>query len=207
MKEEALRKPVRAPNVATRGLQGFSGTLPSPVRRLPATGSSARPCYASVVPETTGERSEAPRPIAPPPVLALACALGGIGIDRLLALSPLPREYALPLGICALAAALAVFLTALREFRRFATTVHPYRRATSLLTTGPFRWSRNPLYVGLCFLQLGVGSVLSSPGIVTTVPVLVLVLTYGVIAREEEHLRLAFGEEYQRYRRSVRRWI
>ena len=79
--------------------------------------------------------------------------------------------------------------------------------ASALLTSGPFRWTRNPLYLGLAILLACFGVLLDSAWMLSLTPVLVLLLDRLVIAREELRLRAQFGEEYEAYTRGVRRWL
>jgi protein-S-isoprenylcysteine O-methyltransferase Ste14 len=92
-------------------------------------------------------------------------------------------------------------------FKRRGTTHEPNGVATVLLTDGPFRFSRNPLYLALTALLAAFGLVLDSTWVLLLVPVLVLLLDRLVIAREEVRLRAQFGVHYRNYSRSVRRWL
>jgi protein-S-isoprenylcysteine O-methyltransferase Ste14 len=95
----------------------------------------------------------------------------------------------------------------LLTFRRMGTTPEPNGTATALLTTGPFRFTRNPLYLGLSGLLAGFGLLLDSAWVLLGVPLLVLLLDRLVIVREEARLGAQFGEAYGAYRRHVRRWL
>jgi protein-S-isoprenylcysteine O-methyltransferase Ste14 len=94
------------------------------------------------------------------------------------------------------------------EFARAGTSVMPILPTTALVTTGPFRLSRNPMYVSLTLMYLGIGIVLNM--IVWALVLLVLVLLMMhiyVIAREERYLERIFGQEYLEYKSRVRRWL
>lgn len=92
-----------------------------------------------------------------------------------------------------------------REFKRLRTTVKPLPRSSALATDGVFRWSRNPMYLGMVFIVAGValleGSI--SPWIV--VVALAIVLDWVFVVREEEMLKDTFGDAFERYSRRVRR--
>jgi protein-S-isoprenylcysteine O-methyltransferase Ste14 len=109
--------------------------------------------------------------------------------------------------------ALLLFLAALHggwgllTFKRMGTTPEPNGVASALLTSGPFRWTRNPLYLGLAILLACFGVLLDSAWTLCLTPVLVLLLDQLVIAREERRLRAQFGEAYEGYTRRVRRWL
>jgi protein-S-isoprenylcysteine O-methyltransferase Ste14 len=96
---------------------------------------------------------------------------------------------------------------AIRTFRRHQTVAHPRGKATTIVTEGPFRYSRNPMYVSL--LLVYVGAMLAfriSWAAVLFVPVF-LALRYVVIVPEERYLQAVFGEQYTSYLRQVRRWL
>ncbi len=98
-------------------------------------------------------------------------------------------------------------LLALREFRRQRTTIHPGRSSAALIESGPFRYTRNPLYLALTLQYVGVSLLLDTIWpLVFVLPVLGA-LRYWVIAREEEYLERRFGDEYVRYRNRVHRWL
>lgn len=143
-----------------------------------------------------------------PPLLFLGCLLLGAGLRFLH-----PLELGLPLAARLVLGALLLGLVALHggwgllTFRRMGTTPEPNGVASALLTTGPFRWSRNPLYVGLSTLLACFGLLLDSAWMLFLVPVLVLLLDRLVIVREEARLRTQFGEAYEAYCRRVRRWL
>ena len=151
--------------------------------------------------------AEKPRVLIPPPIL-YAVAIGlGLWLER-----PLP--WPLPGGALrfwagALLIALAVLLFGwcARELRVHQTTINPHRAASSLVDSGPFRFSRNPIYVSLTVLLVGVGLLASSTWVLLMLVWALPVMQHWVIAREEEHLRWRFGEEYAHYCARVRRWL
>jgi len=87
------------------------------------------------------------------------------------------------------------------------TNVRPDRPALTVVRSGPFARSRNPLYLALFLLLAGIGVAAASPGILAMSVPLLVVLRLGVIAREERYLEAKFGEEYLAYKRAVRRWL
>ena len=107
--------------------------------------------------------------------------------------------------LCLLAAGLGGW--GLLTFKRMGTTPEPNGVASALLTSGPYRFSRNPLYLALSGLLVSLGFLLDSAWVLLWVPVLVLLLDRLVIAREEVRLRTQFGEDYLAYTRRVRRWL
>jgi protein-S-isoprenylcysteine O-methyltransferase Ste14 len=92
-------------------------------------------------------------------------------------------------------------------FRRQHTAVYPNQRARLLVENGPYRHTRNPMYLGMTFLYLGVTALLNSWWALLLLPVVLWALVRLVISREERYLAAEFGEHYGAYRRRVRRWI
>ncbi len=96
---------------------------------------------------------------------------------------------------------------AVREFVRAGTSVETRRPSTSLVTGGPYRWTRNPIYLSLAILQLGFASLVNSVWLAAMIAPLVFALHFGVILREERYLAKRMGPDYERYLKSARRWI
>ena len=147
----------------------------------------------------------------PPPLFYAVAVVLGLLLDGLHSLrisavvaSGLIRTAA---GWMLLALSLYLMSTAFRLFGRKHTSVVPIRPATVLVVEGPYRLTRNPMYVGLALFTTALGVFLDSwwP-IILLVPVLVLV-QWLVIAREESYLHRRFGAEYDAYTRQVRRWL
>ncbi len=87
------------------------------------------------------------------------------------------------------------------------TNISPRKPATTLVDSGPYRFSRNPLYVAMTLLFIGLTLLINSWwGVVLLVPV-ILLLHFGVVCREERYPERKFGEEYNRYRSRVRRYV
>lgn len=87
------------------------------------------------------------------------------------------------------------------------TTLNPYGKPQRLLDEGPFRFSRNPLYVAMLIIYLGGGIVWGSYWFVLLLPLLILLLQLGIIRHEEQLLLQYFGEDYANYCKKVRRWF
>ena len=87
------------------------------------------------------------------------------------------------------------------------TTLNPYGKPQRLLSEGPFRASRNPLYVAMLVVYTGAGMVWGSYWFMILLPALVLLLQFGVIRHEERLLLLHFGDDYAKYCERVRRWL
>ena len=98
-------------------------------------------------------------------------------------------------------------LWGLRLFRRRGTTIEPGRRATRLVTDGPYRFTRNPMYLALALVLLGVGLLLGAGWALVVVPVFMILIEVLFIRPEEAMLREEFGDGYGAYRRGTRRWV
>jgi protein-S-isoprenylcysteine O-methyltransferase Ste14 len=110
-------------------------------------------------------------------------------------------------GVVPIALALGLGISAIRLFSRRKTTIKPGEVSTSLVTDGPFRFSRNPIYVGMTLILIGTALALGSVTPWLAVPVFVAVISWNIIPVEEGMLQEAFGDEYSQYRATVRRWI
>jgi protein-S-isoprenylcysteine O-methyltransferase Ste14 len=143
-----------------------------------------------------------------PPLLFLGCFLLGVGLRFIHPLS-LGLSLTTRLGLGTLLLLLVAIHGGwgLRTFQRMGTTPEPNGVASALLTSGPFRWTRNPLYLGLSILLVCMGVLLNSAWMLGLTPVLILLLDRLVITKEEVRLRAQFGKEYEAYTRRVRRWL
>ncbi len=144
----------------------------------------------------------------PPPVIYLAALVTGIVLNSLWAMSPLPSSWRYILASLLIGVAGLLITPVLRRFRRAGTTFFDFRKAASaLITDGPNRFSRNPSYVALTLLYLGVGTILNNGWIWLLVVPVLLVMDLRVVRKEERHLETKFGEDYLRYKAAVRRWL
>lgn len=145
----------------------------------------------------------------PPPLVYLLGLVIGWALDRWIQWPITAGRSRLRLGLALVfvLAYLALFVGALRVFRRARTTLIPNRPATAFVATGPYRWTRNPMYVSLACLYLAAALWLNTWWAVVLLAVVLLVIDRAVIAREERYLASAFPTEYTAYRTRVRRWL
>ena len=143
----------------------------------------------------------------PPPFIFLLSILIGLGINRFWPMSVVASALAMPLGVAFIVASIALAFFGFRELGRHKTTIRPDEPSSAIVKTGPFRFTRNPLYVSLSALQLGIGLWTNSLWIVLMLIPVGIIMTTQIIAREEAYLERAFGEDYLSYKASVRRWI
>ena len=144
--------------------------------------------------------------LVPPPILfALPPVIGWLA-DRRFPL-PLPRPLFHFVGALLLVLAGALAAAALGLFAQTRTTVVPHGRPAALVTTGPYRISRNPMYVALTLASLGASAVVGTLWALLLVPLPVFAIHTVVIPLEEETLSKVFGDEYEAYKSHVRRWF
>lgn len=148
------------------------------------------------------------RLIAAPPVMYLGMLLLGVAIHALAPISIFPATPAREILAGFLLVISGVFARwAFLTMRRSGTTANPKQPSQALVTDGPFRISRNPIYVAMTGLYVGMAFLVNSAWpLVLLVPLLV-VMQWGVILREEHYLAGKFGSEYTAYRSRVRRWL
>jgi protein-S-isoprenylcysteine O-methyltransferase Ste14 len=149
---------------------------------------------------------EQKRKIIPPVWLLLTLALMVV-LHRaapIVQLIPTPYRYA---GWLLVVAGLAISASSSAAFRRAGTPVVPFERSTVLVTNGLFRYTRNPMYLGLVILLFGIAIALGTLGAFLPIPVFVWIIQKWFIEGEERFLADIFGEAYHAYRRRVRRGI
>jgi protein-S-isoprenylcysteine O-methyltransferase Ste14 len=148
--------------------------------------------------------------IGRPILLFPAAALVGLVLDRLL---PLP--FAVPgidlvhwiIGGSLILIGLALFAAGVRNFSRAKTPLPTNQPARVLVTTGIYRWTRNPIYLAFFLAYAGIGVAAQSLWILILLLPLVITIRYGVVAREEAYLERRFGDVYRDYKARVRRWV
>jgi len=146
----------------------------------------------------------------PPPFIFVAAVGGGIMLHRAVPLPLLPaslRAAAVAAGWLLLAGGLVVSIQAILSFRRARTSVMPNRPARRLVTHGPYRFSRNPMYMSLTMQGLGLSFLVNTLWSVLFLFPGLVALYFLVVRSEERYLGKTFGEEYAAYRSRVRRWL
>jgi len=141
-----------------------------------------------------------------PPIVFLAAILLGIAMNRAWALPFMPSTLRL-LGPLVMLCAVLLFLFSSREFRAAGTSVRGSERTTAIVRTGPYRFSRNPIYLAFVFLVLGLSVWLNDAWLLITLVPAVGFIAAVVIPREERFLEHNFHDQYLSYKASVRRWL
>ncbi|MGH7624660.1 MAG: methyltransferase family protein [Gemmatimonadaceae bacterium] len=145
--------------------------------------------------------------ILPPPLIYLAGLVLGYVLHRVHPLPIYHPRITFPVGLAFVLAGIFINAAGIREFRRAQTSFIPTQPSSALLQRGPFAWTRNPLYLAMTLVYIGVSLLLQSLWpLIWLVPVLV-VMHYGVIRREERYLERIFGDAYREYGGRVRRWF
>ena len=145
--------------------------------------------------------------VAPPPLIYAGPLLLGLLLNRRFSAPFLPRGLARVLGWPLLGGGMVLIGWFFRTMRRADTPIDPREPVSRIVTDGPFRYTRNPAYLAMTMIYMGLSSLANALPPVLLLPVVLLVMQRGVIEREERYLEGKFGEEYLRYKAQVRRWI
>lgn len=154
---------------------------------------------------------DTPRPatagvIAPPPLIYGVPLLIGLLVDRWHPWLLVTERTTVPGGLVLVLLGF-IALPAVLAFRRARTHPEPWKPTKALVTVGPYRYSRNPMYVGFTLCYAGVAIWQNSVWPLLALPVVIAVMRVGVIQREERYLEGLFGDDYRAYRARVRRWF
>ena len=145
----------------------------------------------------------------PPPFIFLGGLLAGLIIDWLLDIPSFDMDEMTKFAITGILLVLGfgIGLAGMAVFRRRGTNVEPWRASTTIVAEGVFRWTRNPMYLGMALVYSGLAILFESFAAFLVLPFVLIIIRTYVIAREERYLEDKFGDEYRRYRQQVRRWI
>lgn len=147
--------------------------------------------------------------VIPPPLFWLACLVAGSLVQymRPFPLAPYSFVSGMIAGSIVFLLAASIGLWAFRTMHRHRTPVEPWRDPVRLVTSGPFRFTRNPLYVSLTLTLAGLALMVNSAWLAGAAVLLPVLLDRFVVIREEAVLSEMFGQEYADYRERVRRWV
>ena len=146
--------------------------------------------------------------IAHPPVILLATFLVGLVLHLAFSVMLLPEGWVqLAVGMPILGLAGGLTAWAARTMRRVETDISTATPTTAIATEGPYRFSRNPIYLAMAVLYVGLAISINALLILVLLPVFLAIISVGVIAREERYLGRKFGTEYTSYKSRVRRWL
>src|SRR3989440_4441180 len=153
------------------------------------------------------ELPDNPGVIAPPPLIYAGPLAVGLLLNLKFPMRFLPRKVAAILGVTLIGASVGLVSQAYQRMRRAGTNVDPYEPATVLVTEGPFKFTRNPLYLSVTLFYAGVATLVNALWAMLLLPIVLFVVNREVIEREERYLERKFGEQYMKYKGRVRRWI
>jgi protein-S-isoprenylcysteine O-methyltransferase Ste14 len=148
-----------------------------------------------------------PGVIAPPPLIYAVALLLSLFLHKLVPLPLFAGRIKTLSGALLIGGAGATGLFALRKMREVGTNVNPTQPTTALVISGPYRFTRNPIYLALTLLYAGLGLLFNTVWTLLLLPVVLLLMNRGVIEREEAYLEQKFGAQYRIYKESVRRWL
>ena len=155
----------------------------------------------------TARSKNLPDIIACPPLIFLTALGLGLVLHWWIPIWSLPPLYSRPLGVGLCLTGIGVGFWGCATMYRAGTNVRPDRPVTALVTGGPFRYSRNPLYLCLTALYLGITLLLHALWPLVILVPLLLIVHRGIVLREERFLEARFGDAYRAYKARVRRWL
>lgn len=155
------------------------------------------------------KKKDSPGVYIPPPLFYALLFVIAIFLQKKIELSHsfFDSQFTKIAGILFLIFAFSVMVTSIAKFIRSKNTIILIKPASSLQTTGIYSITRNPMYLGLVFLYLGLTFLIGNWWHIILFPALIFIIQGYVIRKEEEYLKRAFGQEYLTYKSKVRRWI
>lgn len=170
--------------------------------------AAASPTWCQLAEPAMTDRADTAHVAVRPPIAWALAAVVGLGLDWLLPLPFMPD--ALPAGLiggAVFAVALALFAWAIATVTRAGSNVPTNQPTTTIVDTGPFRFTRNPIYLAMFLGLIALAIAFDSLWPLVALVPFALVIRYGVVAREEAYLERKFGDVYRQYRSRVRRWL
>ena len=146
-------------------------------------------------------------PVLHPLLFPVGVLVVGLLLQHFVPFAGMPHALTLPLGTLFLALGAAFMIGGARSFRRAGTSPNPTRPTTALVSDGLYRFTRNPMYVGISLVYTGLALLFHSAWALLLVVLVVGLLDVAVIRREERFLEARFGAAYTDYKRRVRRWL
>lgn len=152
-------------------------------------------------------KKDNPNVIAPPPLIFLSGFLLGGFIAWYNSFPILPSGLAVILGNLFFLSGIGIIAVAFIQMRKAKTHIEPWKPTTAIIDSGVYGISRNPIYLAMILIYLGLSCFFNSIWFLPFLPFVLLIIHYGVILREEKYLESKFGEDYLDYKNRVRRWI
>ena len=142
-----------------------------------------------------------------PPLIYTGFLSLGLLLHALIPIRFLPRTWSKVIGVGLISSGITVAGLAIRTMQRAGTPPDPNEPTTALISKGPFRYTRNPIYVAFTLIYVGIAALANSLWTLTLLPAVLAIMQRGVIEREEHYLERKFGDEYRSYKARVRRWL
>lgn len=159
----------------------------------------------------TFSTKDRPNEVPWPPIIYIVAGIAAYGMSQLftefLAFATMSGEDGLVPGLLISGLGLGLIAWAITTMVRHKANIAPNRAATRLVRDGPFRWSRNPIYLGDTFLLAGLGFMFDNPWFFVAAPMAAIMVHKLAILREESHLASLFGSDWEEYRQATPRWI
>lgn len=143
----------------------------------------------------------------PPPLMFLSWVIAAYGLHYILPISFGGTFWLIYAGGFLIIAGVLLILIAGYSFRKARTHIEPWKPTSSIVTSGIYAYSRNPIYLGMSVIVVGIGVTLDSVVVALSFVPALIVVYYYVVRKEEAYLEAKFGEEYLDYKRRVRRWV
>lgn len=145
----------------------------------------------------------------PPPLVFLLLIGAGVGLRYLVVPPPLPGSRAVQFAVGGAFVVLALFIggSAVGLFKKSGQDPAPWKPSPSLVLQGAYRFTRNPMYVSMVLVQIGIGVVLDNLWIVVGAAFGIVIVHYTAVLREEAYLEEKFGDDYRQFKKRVRRYL
>ena len=143
----------------------------------------------------------------PTPIFYIVALIIGIGLNYLVPISFIPNIWSYIVGIPLIVISFIMMPPILKRFKKAGTPFKVREPATALVTDGAYKYSRNPGYVSLTLLYIGLGIVFDNFWVLLLLIPVLLLVDIWIIRKEESNLEEIFGEQYLQYKSSVRRWL
>jgi protein-S-isoprenylcysteine O-methyltransferase Ste14 len=148
-----------------------------------------------------------PRVLTIPPLLYVSMLLVGLGVDHFAPIEIITNPLNFWLGLTFLSISIPLVISGLYVMRRAETGIDVRKPTTTIVTAGPFRFSRNPLYLSLTLLYIAISLFINSLAVLLGLIPALMLMQWGVIKPEERYLEEKFLQQYLEYKQSVRRWL
>jgi protein-S-isoprenylcysteine O-methyltransferase Ste14 len=152
-------------------------------------------------------KSDAPNVKIIPPLVYFAGIIVGLFVSMWVPTKVVPNLAAWIIGGVFILCGAVLAGSAILRFKGVGTTVRPDRAASSLVIAGPYKTTRNPMYLGLALVYLGIAMADQSIWALILLPVILIIIQHWAIGPEEAFLERRFGTDYSSYKAKVRRWV